>query len=444
VELRAVLRLLRERWRLVLAVALTVVAAVGWFTWQATPRYSAQVTLFVSAWGSPDDPASAYQGSLLSAQKVKSYTTLLRGQRVLGEVIDRLGLDVDPGRLAREVSTAAVPDTALLTATVTDPSPRRAQEIANAIGDQFAALVPDLESGSDGTPSPIRVTVVGTADLPTRPVSPRPVRNLAVAVVLGLLAGLGAAAARRSLDTTLRTAGQLAEHARIASLGAVPLDPGATRMEAVRRVRTALRFADVDRITKIVLVTSAVPGEGKTLTACDLAMAMAETEQRVILVDADLRRPGVATRLGLPGGVGLSTVLAGAVSLAAATQPVAGGSFWVLASGPTPPDPTRLLASHRMRGLLDGLRDLYDVVIVDTPPLLPVADAAVTAAACDGVVLVVRRGKTRLEQVREAVDGLRSADIPVLGTVLNFAPRPRPDGYRYPYAQRPLTGSPSR
>jgi capsular exopolysaccharide synthesis family protein len=457
VDLRSGLRLLRERWKLISAVTVLAVLASGVATWLQTPQYESQVTMFVSARGSDADAADAYQGSLLSQQKVKSYAELLRAHRVMDGVVDRLGLGLSPAQLSGKVSGATVRDTALLTVAVRDPDPDQARRLADAVSREFIELVPVLEPQTGREPPAVKVTVVSPAQLPGSPVSPRPVRNLGLAALLGLLAGFGLAMSRRALDTTVQTGEQAEQLTGAPSLGSVQFDPGAgrrplvdpashaPRAEDFRKVRTNLQFVNVDRSHRAILVTSAVPEEGKTVTACNLAIALAEAQQRVVVVDADLRSPAVARYLGLPNGVGLTTVLLGRARLAAATQRWGDGPCHALTSGPVPPNPAALLASSRLRSLLEELRAGYDVVLVDAPPTLPVADAAALAAACDGVAVVVRHGRTRHDQLRTAARTLRGAGVPILGTVLNRTPHER--GSRFGYEYRPpdpVTGHPDR
>ena len=442
-DLRSALRLLREHWELIFVVTILATSASAYATWRTTPQYAAEVTMFVSAWSSPEDTASAYQGSLLSQQKVKSYTELLRGHHVMSGVVDRLGLDVTPRQLAGKVSSSAIPDTSLLTATVQDPSPQRARQLADAIGAEFVEFVPSLESVAEGEPPAVKVTVVSPAETPAVPVSPQPTRNITVGLILGLLTGFGLAVARRTLDTTVKSSGQTEEISGAPTLGAVGLDVTAgkkplidpatrgPRVEAFRKIHANLQFLDVDRPHRAILVTSAVPNEGKSVTACNLAITLAEAGKRVIVIDADLRRPSIATYLGLPNGAGLTSVLLGTATVGESTQVWGGDLFTALTSGPIPPNPTTLLGSEQLRCLLADLRTAYDVVIVDSPPVLPVADAAVLAAACDGVAVVVRYGKTRREQLRGTVQALSNAGVPILGTVLNLAPPERSAYYDY-------------
>jgi capsular exopolysaccharide synthesis family protein len=442
VELRSGLRLLREHWLLISAITVIAVAAAAFLTWNQTPQYTSRVKFFISAWSDSSDAASAYQGSLLSEQKVKSYAELLRTRQVMDSVIDDLSLDISPDELADKVTTAVVPDTSLLEATVTDASAETARRIARSIGDEFAAIVPTLENSGSGHAA-VKVTVVDEAELATVPVTPKPVRNLALASVVGLFAGIGLAAARRALDTTVKSAEELERHTGVPTLGVVaadrkltkaPLclhDPHGLRAEEVRKIRTNLQFVDVDRPHRVILVSGALGSEGKTTTACNLAISMVEAGKRVILIDADLRKPRAASFLGLPNGAGLTDVLVGRTSLDAVVQPWGTDFLKVLSSGSTPPNPSELLGSQHMAGLLEELRSSYEVVVVDGPPLLRVADAAATATSCDGVLMVVRHGRTRQEQLREALDSLRNVNVPVLGTVLNFAPPPKHKSYGY-------------
>jgi len=176
-----------------------------------------------------------------------------------------------------------------------------------------------------------------------------------------------------------------------------------------------------------------VPSEGKTTTACNLGLILAQAGQRVVLVEGDIRRPQLAEYLGLEGAVGLTSVLVGRVAPEDALQPWGDLPLEVLTSGPLPPNPSELLQSRAMELLLGELDRRADVVLIDAPPLLPVTDGALLARMSDGAVLVVRHGKTSVDQVRQAVDNLAKVDARLLGTVLTMAPAKGPDAYTYGY-----------
>jgi capsular exopolysaccharide synthesis family protein len=441
------LELARERWKLVLAGLLVGLVGATVFTWVTPREYAAQVTIYVSAQVDANDAVSAYQGNLLSEQKVKSYAQLLTSHRIASDVVDQLQLDLPPGEIRNKIAASAKAETVLLTVTVTDGSPQRAREIADAVGAAFGRLVAELEQPADRARAPaVLAKVVEPAQLPTTPVVPRTAVNLALGALLGLLAGGAAALIRNALDTTVKSVDQLRRITDAPNLGAIAFDrevplhplvvhqrPQSPLSEAFRQIRTNLQFVDVDRQRKVIVVTSAISEEGKTTTLCNLGIAIAQSGSRIVLVEGDLRRPKVADYLGLEGGVGLTSVLTGRVELGQAIQPW-GGVFDVLASGPIPPNPSELVASRQMANLLAELGTRYDMVLVDAPPLVPVTDAAALGTACDGALLVVRHGRAARNQIATAVAALDAVSVRMLGTVLTMAPSSGPDAYYHYYS----------
>lgn len=450
----SMLRTLRERWPLLVAGVLVGLLAAGAVA-VLTPRsYAATTSMYISASDSAS-PQAAYQGSLLSQQRVTSYAGLMGSERVLGPV----AAELTPGRagtdLADAVAVSTATDSTIMSITVEDGDPARAAALADAVGARFTTVVGELERPRvPDAPPAVTVSVIDPAAVPTTPVSPQVAVDLVVGLVVGLVGGAALALVRGSLDTTLRDAAELARVSHAVTLGVLPVATApaedAGYGEAVRRVRTNLVFADVDRPPKLITVTSAVPAEGKTTLVCALAAAMAGTG-RVALVEGDLRRPVIAARLGLVGDVGLTDVLARRTGLGHAVQRWHGVD--VLVCGTVPPDPGELLSSGQMHEVMARLRADYDVVLVDAPPLLPVADAGVLARRSDGTVLVGRAGRTTRSQVEGAVQALEAVGARVLGSVLSYAPARKDDpaGYGYGgYGAAPVTAvranppSPSR
>lgn len=441
-DLQEYLRVLRERWLLVVLCLVLGLAAAGVATYRTPRQYASSATMFVSAQASTRDTADAYQGSLLSQQRISSYAQLLSSQRVAADAIGRLRLPLAPAALAKRVRVESSGESVLLTATVWDTDPQRAAAVTNAVADSFIQLVTELERAPDPRQPPsVAVRVVQPAEPSLTPVAPQRGLNLALGALLGLLVGLAAAFLRHVLDTTVKSPEQIRQITGVPGIGAIgfdpqaprkPLtmqdDPQAPRAEAFRQLRTNLQFVDVDRQRKVLIVTSAVAGEGKTSTMCNLATAAAAAGYRVLAVDADLRRPKVADHLGLESAVGLSSVLAGRVSLGGAVQPW-GGIMDVLTSGLLPPNPSEILASRLMADLIEKVRRSYDLVLIDSPPLLPVTDAAALAPATDGVLLVVRHGRTTKAQLKAATDALAAVSATVLGTVSSMVPMKGPDAY---------------
>jgi tyrosine-protein kinase len=459
VDLRDYARTLRKHWLLITALAAVGAAAGLVVSLLTTPMYEARTQLFVSASSSDSSGVTdVYQGSLFSQQRVKSYAQIVNSPRILQPVINELGLQVSADDLAERVTATAPLDTVLIDVTVADRSPDRARDLANAIGAQVDKYIKSLDTSAG---APVHVSVVRPAEVPASPVSPKTKLNIALGLLLGLAAGVALAVLRETLDTTVKKVEDLQALTSVATLGVVSydsdasrrplvshLDPHSSRAESFRTLRTNLQFVDIDRPPRTVVVTSAVAGEGKSTTACNLAITLAQAGIRVALVEGDLRRPKIADYLGLEGNVGLTSVLIGRIGLADALQPWGRSGLSVLASGPIPPNPSELLGSGHMVGLLRELQQGYDVVILDAPPLLPVTDAAVLSRICDGAVLVVRHGATKREQVEQTVEALRAVDARILGTVLNMTPTKGPDSGAYAYgygyssrADRPHLGT---
>jgi capsular exopolysaccharide synthesis family protein len=452
VELKDYIRVIRRRWRLILVVLLVAVAAASFLTVRATPEYSSSARLFIST--AQSDSTQAYQGSLFSQQRVTSYADLVTGQELARRVIDDLGLDMTPSDLSSKISATAVPETVILQVSVVDPSPRQAQRLTRAVSEQMISLVNELETPPGKKRAPIKATVVDPANLPANAVSPQPLRNLGLAVILGLLLGVGLAVLREVLDTTVKSPDDASGAAGAPVMGSISFDSSASkrplisemdshapRVEAFRVLRTNLQFVDVDHDSKVFVVTSSLPGDGKTTTSTNLAITLAQAGERVLLVDGDLRRSKVAEAMNLEPAVGLTTVLVGRIDIEDAVQRTRVPNLSVLTSGAIPPNPSELLQSHAMGEVLKQLRKRYDVVIMDAPPLLPVTDAALLTAQADGCLLVVRHGRTTRDQLRHAIERISAVEGRLLGVVLNMVPaRGGPDsyyGYGYGYGPEP-------
>jgi len=430
-DLRDYLRVVARRWRIIVGFTLAALGMAALVTVVMTPQYASTARLFVST--SPNNSDEAYQGSLFSAQRVTSYADLASGQALARRVIDRLDLETTTFELIERIDATVVPETVLLEITVTDPDPRQAQRLTQAVAGELTELVSELETARGESFAPIEATIVDPASRPIIPESPKPLLNLGLAGVLGLLLGIGAAVVRELLDTTIKDEDDATKVAGAAVMGTIPYDPLAAkkplitaighhepRAEAFRVLRTNLQFINVDNTSKVIVVTSSVADEGKTTTAANLAITLAQADQRVLLVEADLRRPKFAEHLGLEGGVGLTTALVGRISVEDAIQDYALPNLSVLASGTIPPNPSELLQSKAMSDVVSRLRRKYDVILIDAPPLLPVTDAALLTSMADGALVIVRSGKTTRDQLRHSIERLDAVGSRALGLVLTM------------------------
>ena len=303
--------------------------------------------------------------------------------------------------------------------------------------------------------------IVDSARPPTGPIEPNVPRNLLFSVMLGLATGVGLAFLLEGLDNTVRTTEQAQAISGLASLGMIPLGsksaregpnpkrlvlasskeavelvtqvrPQSQMAESYRALRTSLLLSNLGAPPKVIMVTSALPQEGKTTTSINVAIVLAQKGVRVLLIDADLRRPSIHKTLGMGPHSGLSNVLTGSTTLEQAiTRSTILPNLSVLPAGTPPPNPAELLASSNMRDTLAQLAEQYDHVVVDTPPSLSVTDAVVLSPRADAVVLVIRSGQTTKQALRRSRDILTQVNAKVVGVLLNAVDLSSPDYYYY-------------
>jgi polysaccharide biosynthesis transport protein len=305
--------------------------------------------------------------------------------------------------------------------------------------------------------------IVDSARPPTGPIEPNIPRNLMFAVVLGLASGVGLAFLLEGLDNTVRTTEQAQMISGLASLGMIPLGsksaregpngrrlviasskeavelvakvrPQSQMAESYRALRTSLLLSNLGAPPKVIMVTSALPQEGKTTTSINCAVVLAQKkDSRVLLIDADLRRPSIHKKLGMDPGNGLSKLLTDSETNLddVITSTTVLPNLFVLPAGKTPPNPAELLASSNMRDLLADLREKYDHIVIDTPPSLSVTDAVVLSPRADAVVLVIRSGQTTKQALRRSRDILTQVNAKVVGVLLNAVDLSSPDYYYY-------------
>lgn len=292
------------------------------------------------------------------------------------------------------------------------------------------------------------IAITSVAKVPDGPIRPRVLFNTLLALVVGAMLGLGGAWLREYLDDTIKTPDDIQKLTGLPTLGGVvklegdssdqrlvmrdaPKSPSA---EAYRVLRTNLQFSSVDKPLSTILITSSGPGEGKSTTASNLAIAIAQSGKRVILVDADLRRPSQHRMWRLPNNVGLSTALLDKVGNPSVyLQQSDVPNVRVMTTGSIPPNPAELLNSARMHELIEILKSKADVLVFDTPPVLAVADAPILAGQVDGTVLVIDTGETRREMLTQTLQRLKSVGVLPLGAVLNKLTERKSGYYYYSY-----------
>ncbi len=444
-DLAGYVALARRRLIPVLLCLLAGVAGGYYRGHHALRIYQATATVLVSQPTTSGGIQDSLAGVQLSSTFVQTYARVASSRSVADKVVAQLNLPESPEGLLGKISAQVEGSTFLIDITAADHDPARAKSLADAMAVALGDRVDELERGKQ---NPVRAQLLDRAAVPTTPTSPHPRTDLILGLLLGLLAGVAVTGLLEALDRTIKTSDQADAAFGAPLLGLVPRrrtglalvvadkDPGVDS-EAYRALRTSVQFAQPDVLLRTILVTSAAPGDGKTTTAANLALALAAAGERVALVDADLRRATLAHTFGLEQTVGLSSLVLRQAELDDAVQQWSERIVILPAGRPLPPNPSEVLGSQFMSMVLEALSARVDVVVIDTPPVLPVTDAVVLATQVDAVLLVARHGKTRRSSALEARRRLDTVGANVIGYVLNAVPARETSGYYtdYRYAQ---------
>lgn len=456
-----VVRLLKRSWRLIVVMTLVGIAVAAGFTMTRPTLYQAASTGYLIA----NTPGSgnvydAQTSTTFAANRAQQYLPLASTKAVSDEMATILE---GSGVSASSIGVEIVPGSNILRVTAVGTSPEQSQARANAGVQAMANVIHRMETLN---PSAADANEVGTfenlpqggtatvalvsfepAAPPAAPFSPNWERNLAAGLLGGLVLGCAVAVLRKVLDSRIHTSRDIEQLTDAGILGVLPHAPELTKQrksqttalgiasEPLRKLRTNLRFVRLDNPPRAIVVTSPNPSEGKSTVALNLARVLAQSGQKTVVVDADLRKPRIGQTLGLDSRVGLTQVLTGDVDLETALQSTDDSNLQVLTAGRVPPNPSEVVGSQHMAALIQQLRDSGLMVIIDAPPLLPVTDAGLLTAAADGAILVVRVGKTFKDQVEVAIKQLGNINDKLLGVVMNGATKRQMSEVVYGYGK---------
>lgn len=447
---------LKRAWAIIIVSILTaVISFVGTF-YLITPKYESAAMFYVNNNSlSVGDASFSITSSDITASKnlVDSYIVILTSRQSLNDVIDYAGVDRTYLELEEMIEAKSVNDTEIFRVTVTSPDPVEAEKIADAISYILPKRISSIIEGTSAK-------IVDTAVLPSIPSSPSYFNNTLIGFILGFLLSASVVLLREIFDISIRTEEDITRSTSYPILATVPnmnasskggyytdahnqtkpkrklSDSGVSPLvgrdisfaasESYKLLRTKLQFSFADeKNCRVIGVSSALAGEGKSLTSTNLAYSLSELNKRVILIDCDMRRPSICEKLPVEKMPGLSDFLVGQIGLDSLIQscgiPDEETAFYVISSGRTPPNPIELLSSERMSKLLDKLKQSFDYVILDLPPVAEVSDAIAISKKTDGILMVVRQNHGNHVDLAAAVRDFEFVDAKILGVVFNFA-----------------------
>lgn len=440
------IRNLLDAWKnnlviIVVSVLLCFVASFGYLLIKK-PSYTATSIAFVTIDLSNTDKGSVStinSAAQLANQKSKAYMSLFTDQVSASEVSTGLGLKGSASEISQGIKVSVIKDSPSLQVSCTARDAELAQKIADRIVDVVSRRVQKLE----GEKSPVHLQLLSSAALSTPVKSPDWLSILSVGLTGGLLVGLFAAACRQQFDSRILTLDQLRKVSDNPVLGYVPLDDAISEgelsgeaSEYLRKIRLAVEYSNVDEKVRSLLITSSREGEGKSTVAINLGKILAYSGEKVLLIDADLRYPSLAGRLGIEQQIGLTQVLAGAADFNDVVQPTDTDNMWLLPSGDKVPNPSEMLSSNKMKEFINSVNKNY-FVIIDSAPILPVVDALQLSNLVNSTVLVVGMSVASQDGLARALEMLNASHARLAGLVVNkLANKDLPDGeFGSKYAQ---------
>jgi len=439
VDFRTFVQILLARWTLVVSALLACLVGAAVVTAFQNKAYHSSATILISFTGATN-LTDVYYGGQAAQDRLSSYADIAGGRAVAERAVAQFQLPISPEALVSQTEVKYTTKSMLFTITVEDTDPQRAALFAGAMADSFAALVRTLDSnmspqGADSQDTaasvPIaRATVVKQAEVPDRASRPVPMQNMAMGLVAGVLLGIGVALIREASDRTVRSRGKLEELSGLPTLAELPGERGSAPRfgtdvvsdEAMRGLRTRL-LRVIGTEARRVLVAAPFGGEGTTTTALNLSLAFAELGEDVLLVEGDTRRPVIAGLLRVESGEGLADALANPDIAAEVAKPTPISKLFVLAARSARREtlPCSAYLPEAIDTVLRELSSHFDRMVVDGPPVLATADTGLLSGAVQATVLVVRAGRTTVDELKDALTALRSAGAEIVGTVLTDA-----------------------
>lgn len=415
----------------VVVVAASIVVSV-----LTPPKYTSESQLFATfneVDSQNDNYTAINNANSYITNQIKSYPTLATTDVVLNPVINQLHLDMSGEELADKLTVTNPQNTAFINIRVVDQDAQTAKNIAEAVSGSLSNVV-EHSLYSDVKTSPVKITVVQSATIPTTPSSPNIPLNIIVGILCGLALGAIVALLKDVLSTKIETEEEIGQYIDAPIIGriaenkslddatpAVINEPGSPIAEDFRRIRTNLSFIAPVANTQchLIVITSTGASEGKTTNSVNIAAALAENGARVLLIDADLRHPSIAKKLDLDESAGLVHVLSGQASVKDVIQRYWKPNLHIMPAGPKPPNASALLNSPVMSELLRNAMRQYDYVLIDTAPMIVANDAAIFLRQGGALVMVVRRGQTQKHDIQEIADELNTLDMSASGVVFN-------------------------
>lgn len=426
-EITDFIRIIKQRLLIIIIVMVISVLTTGLISFYILPpKYEARTTLLIQSQNGGDQ--ISYNDLITNEKLATTYGEIIRSNKIAQDVIYRLKLNLTEKELLKKVKTEGIKGSLLTAITVTDSDPVLAVEIANSFAHSFRDNLPEIMKVEN-----ISILDEATIDSNLIQVSPKPFLNMTVALLLALSISIGTIILFEMLDRTVKSEEGIKQTFKLSVLGTIAKysekrkkdvihylnDPKSPISEAFRTLRTNIKYMDFKQEIRTLMVTSPVSHEGKTTIITNLAAAMAEEGKKILLMGCDLRKPTLHKLFNISNRRGLSNLLIKKIDTNKAIINTEINNLDILPSGPIPPNPSELLGSDAMLELMKELKNNYDMILIDSTPILPVTDGQILAKLSDAVLLVIQSGTTLIENVNKTKQLLDYVGAKIIGAVLN-------------------------
>ncbi|MCX7714894.1 MAG: polysaccharide biosynthesis tyrosine autokinase [Clostridia bacterium] len=452
-ELNDYIHIIAKKWYIVLVVTiLSVALSAVYSVFFAVPTYKATVPVIIGSIQQKVDPATGtnlqtYSDLMMYQKLVETYCQFVKTRIVVEDAIKNSGIKVDYDKAIKMISAAAKEDTEFMEISVVSPNKYEAALFANSLAESLKSITFKIKNIDN-------VQLVDEAAVPEYPMNKSLVTYLFVSFIFGIGLSIGIILLTHMLDNTVKDADAVQKSLGVSAIGSIPFEPHLNKeknndmyniqddivtyhkptsltSESYKTLRTNLQFSLIDKKMCAISITSCMPGEGKSTVISNLAVTLAQSGKKVILVDCDLRKPSIHKKFELPNNSGLTNILLGEKELSSLIQKTPVDNLYILTSGTIPPNPSEILSSQKYLDLINSLKMQYDFVFIDAPPVLVVTDAQIIAGNIDGVLLVAQYGAAEKAALLKAKESLDIVDAKCLGVVINQIPKKEIGYYGY-------------
>lgn len=420
INLRQCFQIIKKNISLIIIITcITMFTSAGLSFFVIDPVYEANTTLIVNKVKEVNTQDITNDDVLANQKLALTYGEIIKSRTVLDKVINNLNIDTDVKKLSNDIRVTTLTDTQIINVSVREDNPKLANNIANEIASVFTSELSRIMKTDN-------VEIIDKSVIPDKPVKPNKIMNTIIGAIIGLILGLIVTFIREYVDTKIKSSKDIEEKLSLQIIGTIPnknnLDSKNMKSildENYKNIRTNIEFSNVDKNIKSIVVTSSQIDEGKTTIVSSLASSFAQLDKKILIIDCDFRNPSIHRVFNISNKQGIADVLLNKVNLKDCVHEISSENLNVLTCGSIPSNPSELLSSQKMKKLLEELKNEYDYIFIDSPPIGRVTDAGVISNYVDSTIIVIAENEVDIDDVKVAKKKLQQVNAKILGSIFN-------------------------